>query len=224
MISAAVGIVLTNVHDRLRDVEALELFSCPSILLAGTFLYPKLAWYEDCSSKQEPEGSHFGGHDHDAESRDAKTAGSAADSFSILARVGTFLGGCRGHYAVLVVPLSQTDSFEGLFSRGGPLSIAVGVSSDMLKAAVVFRKRREEIAMRQQISMALGLMLLSIQSGAAAEVVRVVPDHGYADARQPQAAVDPSGKIYIVFGAGDAVHCAVSQDGGQSYGQPVQGR
>ena len=57
---------------------------------------------------------------------------------------------------------------------------------------------------------------------AAADPVTVVPEKDLAGARQPQAAVDPSGKVYVVFGVGNAVYCAASRDGGKSYDPPAK--
>lgn len=44
---------------------------------------------------------------------------------------------------------------------------------------------------------------------------RIVTSSG--DAKQPQIAVDPSGRILVAFGQGNAVKLAVSTDGGKSY-------
>jgi hypothetical protein len=41
-------------------------------------------------------------------------------------------------------------------------------------------------------------------------------------ARQPQAAVAPSGKIFVTFGAKNTVYCTVSADGGKTFGEPVK--
>jgi hypothetical protein len=56
----------------------------------------------------------------------------------------------------------------------------------------------------------------------AAEVVTVAAEDTFAEARQPQAAISPSGKVFIVFGMKNALYCAVSSDGGKSYGAPVK--
>src|SRR5262245_41048632 len=55
----------------------------------------------------------------------------------------------------------------------------------------------------------------------AAEVVDVVSPRAFPKAQQPQAAVSPSGKVFLVFGAGNAVYCTASDDG-KSYGEPVK--
>lgn len=48
--------------------------------------------------------------------------------------------------------------------------------------------------------------------------VRVVaPDGPDREGRQPQAAVDPAGRIYVAFGVGRTVRLAVSHDGGGSF-------
>jgi hypothetical protein len=56
----------------------------------------------------------------------------------------------------------------------------------------------------------------------AADVVTVVPEKSLRDARQPQAAVDPAGRIFIAYGSGDGIYCSVSTDGGKSYAGPVK--
>ncbi|MBW3543065.1 MAG: glycoside hydrolase, partial [Planctomycetes bacterium] len=56
----------------------------------------------------------------------------------------------------------------------------------------------------------------------AAEAVRVVPAGALDNPRQPQVAVDSDGKVYVAYGAGEAVYCSTSTDGGRSYGAPVQ--
>jgi hypothetical protein len=40
--------------------------------------------------------------------------------------------------------------------------------------------------------------------------------------RQPQAAVDENGVIYVAFGAGNAVYCCTSNDGGETFGVPIK--
>lgn len=50
------------------------------------------------------------------------------------------------------------------------------------------------------------------------EPVRVVAADGPdREARQPQVAVDAGGRIYVVFGRGNVVRCAVSADGGKTF-------
>ncbi len=47
---------------------------------------------------------------------------------------------------------------------------------------------------------------------------RVVPAEGPdREARQPQIAVDDRGRIYISFGVGNAIRCALSDDGGKTF-------
>lgn len=41
-------------------------------------------------------------------------------------------------------------------------------------------------------------------------------------AREPQAALDDGGNVYIGFGAGDALYCSASRDGGKTYDTPVK--
>lgn len=55
----------------------------------------------------------------------------------------------------------------------------------------------------------------------AAEPVSVV-QKSVANPQQPQAAVDERGTIYIAFGAGEAVYCCTSTDGGATYGNAVK--
>jgi hypothetical protein len=43
-----------------------------------------------------------------------------------------------------------------------------------------------------------------------------------AGAKEPQAAVDETGRAYVTFGAGNAVYCAVSGDGGKTFAAPVK--
>ena len=42
------------------------------------------------------------------------------------------------------------------------------------------------------------------------------------DAREPQATVDEAGRVYVTFGAGNAVYCATSRDRGKTYAAPVK--
>ncbi|MES2462694.1 MAG: sialidase family protein [Armatimonadota bacterium] len=44
----------------------------------------------------------------------------------------------------------------------------------------------------------------------------------FKEAREPQVAVGDNNRVYIAFGAGDTLYCAVSQDGGKSYASPVK--
>ena len=43
----------------------------------------------------------------------------------------------------------------------------------------------------------------------------------FADAKEPHVAVGSDGRVYVAFGMGDAVYCAVSPDGGKTYNVPV---
>ena len=54
----------------------------------------------------------------------------------------------------------------------------------------------------------------------AVEPVTVVEKSAIPDARQPQVAVDPAGKVYLVLGPRTRSDCAISDDGGKSYRQP----
>jgi hypothetical protein len=64
--------------------------------------------------------------------------------------------------------------------------------------------------------------ILSINLVAlAGEPVRVVPDGVVARPRQPQAAVDATGAIYVAYGAGEQIYCSISIDGGTTFATPV---
>jgi len=66
-------------------------------------------------------------------------------------------------------------------------------------------------------SFMLPAALLCLAAGLqAAQPVRV-NDPADAAAKQPQAAVDESGRVYVAYGVGDTVKCAVSVDSGQSF-------
>ncbi len=54
----------------------------------------------------------------------------------------------------------------------------------------------------------------------AVEPVTVVDKSTMPDARQPQVAVDPAGRVYLVFGAENSIYCAISADGGKNYLPP----
>lgn len=72
---------------------------------------------------------------------------------------------------------------------------------------------------------ALGLSLALPPSGRAAkgaEAVRVVPRGSVLRPRQPQAAVDDKGTVFVAFGSKNTVYCSVSRDGGRSFGKPVK--
>ena len=53
-------------------------------------------------------------------------------------------------------------------------------------------------------------------------MVAVTTPNSLAEAREPQIAVAENGTIYIAFGAGDAVYCSVSRDGGGTFAAPVK--
>lgn len=66
--------------------------------------------------------------------------------------------------------------------------------------------------------------LASLRSplGAAdAGAVDVLPGKDFPRAQQPQAAVSPSGQVYLVFGSGTAVYCTTSRDG-KAFKDPVK--
>lgn len=64
--------------------------------------------------------------------------------------------------------------------------------------------------------------LCTVCEAFAAEAVRVVAEDSVRNPRQPQAAVDEDGKIYVAFGAGESIYCCTSADGGKTYGEAVK--
>ncbi len=78
--------------------------------------------------------------------------------------------------------------------------------------------------MRQQF-LTLGALacFLTTLSGPArgADAVDVLGEKDIPKAQQPQAAVSPSGKVYLVFGAGNVIYCTASDDG-QRFANPVK--
>ena len=62
----------------------------------------------------------------------------------------------------------------------------------------------------------IGCVACFLGQARSADTVQVVPERAFHGAQQPQLAVSPSGKVYLVFGAGSAVYCTVSGDGGKS--------
>lgn len=73
-----------------------------------------------------------------------------------------------------------------------------------------------------RISAALFLFVISAVGVPAADAVRVVPAGSVAHPRQPQAAVDEKGVIYVAFGAKNTIYCSVSHDGGRTFRKPVK--
>ncbi|MBW3599939.1 MAG: glycoside hydrolase [Planctomycetes bacterium] len=63
--------------------------------------------------------------------------------------------------------------------------------------------------------------LAAIATAHAAESA-VVPTGDVASPRQPHAAVSGDGSVYVAFGAGDAVYCSASTNGGESFRDAVQ--
>jgi hypothetical protein len=59
--------------------------------------------------------------------------------------------------------------------------------------------------------------LLDLSAAESSFVVTTIPN-----ARQPQVAVSTSGKVFLTFGAKNAIYCCVSVDGGDSFGSPVK--
>jgi hypothetical protein len=64
---------------------------------------------------------------------------------------------------------------------------------------------------------ALAAALLPAAIAAARETVRVVREGALPEARQPQIAVDASGRVYVAFGSAGAIYCAVSDDQGVTF-------
>ncbi len=62
--------------------------------------------------------------------------------------------------------------------------------------------------------------LLFAVPGFGADVVGVAPAKEFPGAKQPQLAVSPDGRIYLAFGAGNAILCTASTDGGKSFAPP----
>src|SRR5687767_2274105 len=54
------------------------------------------------------------------------------------------------------------------------------------------------------------------------QVVNVTPPGVLMDAREPQVAVASSGKVFVTYGAGNAVYCSTSSDSGRTYGPPIK--
>lgn len=67
--------------------------------------------------------------------------------------------------------------------------------------------------------MLLGLFLL--QAFEAPKIVSVTPS-SYAEAKEPQVAIDPDGATYIVFGKGNALFVSRSRDQGRTFEEPVK--
>ena len=75
--------------------------------------------------------------------------------------------------------------------------------------------RRPKI--RPAILLAAALLALPSPTRAGGPVAVVAADGPDRGARQPQAAVDANGRIYVAFGRDDLVRCAVSEDGGETF-------
>jgi hypothetical protein len=63
----------------------------------------------------------------------------------------------------------------------------------------------------------LGGVASAADRGGDRPVRVVAPDGPDREGRQPQAAVDPAGRIYVAFGVGRTVRLAVSSDGGETF-------
>ncbi|MBC8134874.1 MAG: exo-alpha-sialidase [Fibrella sp.] len=64
-------------------------------------------------------------------------------------------------------------------------------------------------------------ILAASHPGDAPAVVKIAPGITFAEAKEPQVAVGSNGRVYVAFGMGDSIYCAVSPDGGKTYDIPV---
>ncbi len=71
---------------------------------------------------------------------------------------------------------------------------------------------------RRYAFLGLGLLACALGASPAPVPVMVIDDPA---AKQPQVAVDGQGRIFVAFGVGREIRCAVSTDGGQSFHTPV---
>ena len=67
-----------------------------------------------------------------------------------------------------------------------------------------------------------GIILLSGLMGADGGVEPVHLVEAGGGARQPQVAVADGGRVFVAFGAGDAIRCVASADGGKTFGPPAE--
>lgn len=65
------------------------------------------------------------------------------------------------------------------------------------------------------------LFAVAVTSLPAAEIVPI-PTGDLSNPRQPQAAVDDAGTIYVAYGADGKIYCSVSRDKGKSFSPPVE--
>ncbi|MBC7805705.1 MAG: exo-alpha-sialidase [Akkermansiaceae bacterium] len=61
----------------------------------------------------------------------------------------------------------------------------------------------------------------SAHPGDTPPVIKIAPGMTFADAKEPHVAVGSGGQVYVAFGMGNIVYCAVSPDGGKTYNVPV---
>lgn len=57
--------------------------------------------------------------------------------------------------------------------------------------------------------------------GDTPAVIKIAPGITFADAKEPHVAVGSDKRVYVSFGMGNAIYCAVSPDGGKTYNVPV---
>ncbi len=56
----------------------------------------------------------------------------------------------------------------------------------------------------------------------SSRIVPVTPAGALAEAREPQAAVSATGRVFVTYGVKNALYCSVSRDAGQTYATPVK--
>ena len=67
----------------------------------------------------------------------------------------------------------------------------------------------------------VGLMFAT-RPASAADAVQVVPQGSLPEARQPQAAIDERGTVYVALGSGNDVYVTTSSDAGKTFAEPVK--
>lgn len=77
--------------------------------------------------------------------------------------------------------------------------------------------------MKNPFVVAVGAMLVCLAADTIrAEPVVVADGKTVTNPRQPQAAVDANGTIFVTFGAEETIYCSTSSDGGESFSAPVK--
>ena len=81
----------------------------------------------------------------------------------------------------------------------------------------------EERTIKTIITMAALLLATGLQAQKPGmQTIAVTPPGRLTEAREPQAAADNTGRVYVTYGAGDALYCSASADGGKSWQAPVK--